>query len=116
MYYSKLLDTETFAQVVTAAPELAEPPVTEARMVLQALRMLSMEGNANLGMDGKPYWICALADLPGLPEAIIGKRRWRLCREMGLVMHRRGPGYYVAWNGEQLDLLWRYFRLDEVKA
>lgn len=111
MYYSRLLDTEAFAQVVGAAPDLAEPPVTEARMILQALQKLSLELTPQVGMDGKPYWMNLLAELPGLPESLSPHRRGRLCREMGLVMYRRNNGYCVAWNGEQLALLLKFFQV-----
>lgn len=113
--YSRLLDTENFAKVVAVAPDLAHPPAEEARLILQALRKLSLELAPHMGMDGKPYWTCLLMDLPGLPEEMRKKRTGMLCREMGLNTYRRNIGYEVAWNGEQLALLLKFFQIDEVK-
>lgn len=112
--YSRLLDVGMFARVVSAAPDVTHPPASDARLILLALRKLSLEAPVQMGMDGRPYWACLLGELPGLPEGMTGKRAGMLCREMGLVMHRRNIGYEVAWTGEQLRLLLEFFRIEDV--
>ena len=96
--YSRLLDVGTYAKVVSMAPDVAHPPASDARLILQAMRK---------------YWACLLGELPEMPEGMSGKRAGMLCREMGLVMHRRNMGYEVAWTGEQLQLLLGFFRVDD---
>ncbi len=107
--YSRLLDQKTYAEVVRVAPDVTAPPASDARLILLALCQLSDELEPQTGMDRKPYFACLLADLPGLPEALPPKKVGLLCREMGLVMHRRAAGFQVAWSREQLALLLEFF-------
>lgn len=110
--YSRLLDAGTLAKVIGAAPDVVQPPASEARMILRALYKLTATLQPQAGMNGMQYRACLLADLPGMPEALTPKRIGILCREMGLVTHRRNVGYEVAWSDAQLTLLIEYFRLE----
>ncbi len=109
-----LLDLETEFELRRLAPKVGECTPRDARELIITLKMFSTNEYARIGMDDRPYYQAFLQDLmPELPDSLTPKRAGALCRALCLNMRRLGPGFVVAWNDKQVDILERYFRVDE---
>lgn len=107
-----LLDLDTLMAVKKAAPRVTGVSFGQAQECVKALRQLSdATGLLNDG-EGHTYWnatLKAVVELNGLDVKLVG----RACREMGLTLWRKSDGYHVAWSRQQLDILNKFFKLDE---
>jgi hypothetical protein len=106
-----LIDLEMEYSLRRLAPRIGEYSPNDARQLLITLEQHSAAENQFTGLDDRPYYLAFLADLmPDLPADLTPKRAGALCRMLCLTMQRRGPGFVVAWNNEQLEILKNYFK------
>ena len=111
---NQLLDLETEFNLRRLAPKIGNFTPFDARLLLCELKNQSTGANQRMGLDDKPYYMISLADMiPNLNESMTPKRVGALCRALCLEMRRKTPGYAVAWNEEQLDILNARFKAYE---
>jgi len=109
-----LLDLETEFELRRLAPKVGEYTPHDARDLIITLRMFSTNSNARIGLDDLQYYRAFLQDLmEDLPDNLTPKRAGAVCRALCLTIHRQGPGFVVAWNEKQLEILEKYFQIED---
>jgi len=109
-----LLDLETEFELRRLAPKVGEYTPHDARDLIVTLKAYSLHNPQKIGLDEQPYYQAFLQELMlGLPENLTPKRAGALCRALCLTMHRQGPGFVVAWNEKQLEILEKYFQIED---
>ncbi len=108
---NELIDLNTLIAIKKATPTVTGVSYGHAKAIIEA--MVRFVQTPQPGMDdgnGQTYWetsVKILSSESGIKIALVG----RACREMGLMMIRKGAGYYVAFSKEQLSILTKYFNL-----
>lgn len=109
--YSRILDANTYAKVVAAAPDVSRTQTEYAVLVVSALWKLTEQRTPNKTRDGQ-FWSALIADLPDLPDGMTPKRVGNICRDLGLLLNRRNVGYQVHWTVEQLRTISDYLNVN----
>lgn len=108
--YSKVLDQQTYAAVIAAAPQIIEATEQTARRIVATLaRELTVPEHARLVDSQQAYLelsVKALVDL--LDGQMTPKLVGAVVRDLGLRTTRKPDGYYVQWNESQVKILRGY--------
>lgn len=111
MNNSDLLDMNTRAALMMAAPKVTAIPFDAAKAGVKALSQYMQSGEKHTDLDGKKYWEASLKDLLNESSLIMEpKTLGQILRALGLILWREGDGYHVAWSEEQFKILRKYFK------
>ena len=111
--FSDLLDVDTWARLVKAAPKVTVVPADAARMAVKALSAWMTDHASHTDLEGKRYWEASLKELIEVDHiaGVIPNALGRALRAMGLTLWREGDGYHAAWSDEQFKILKKYFKV-----
>ena len=115
-YSTDLLDLDTLIAMKISAPKVTQVPFDRAQASVQALVKFSAANEPYEDFDGQRYWKAQLKELlkvKDFPEDVMCLHLGRAYRQMGLSGWREMDGYHIAWSETQLEILKKYFKVEE---
>jgi len=111
--FSDLLDVDTWASLVKAAPKVTVVPAEAAKEAVKALDQWMTDHASHTDLEDRRYWSAALQELIEAShiKGVEPKTLGTALRSMGLTLWRMGDGYHAAWSNEQFTILKKYFKL-----
>lgn len=108
--YSRVLDQQTFAAVIAAAPQVIDSSELIARRIVVVMaKELAVLQKAHAVEGQETYLEMSVKTLVGLIDgALTPKLVGAVARDMGLRTTRKLDGYYVQWNKRQVEILREY--------
>jgi hypothetical protein len=109
------IDLRTLADLYDAQPIVTAIDEEAAAKLVQAMSVFSATNKAQVDCVNAKYWMAQLTDLLALTklgESFHPRKAGQICRQMGLVLHRRNDGNHVAWSETQLNILKKAFDLE----
>ena len=111
---TRLVGWDVLARLEACAPRVGSSSPEVARMILKLLSFEAESREEEKDMDHNLFWSIDLSDVSDqLPPTISPKIVGSVCRSMGLFLWRKNSGYFLAWNKEQLNILLKYFFMEE---
>ncbi len=104
--YSNLIDQETYAAVVAAAPKVKEYKLELAREIVGLLLKEQEKVYPIMNLDPDRIRSQKVGDLAAMlleehtPAEVGG-----ILRELGLVSQRKRDGFHVYWSTKQIEIL-----------
>lgn len=115
--YSRILDSKTYADVVSRAPRLRSDPEENARQVLRfivhAIRLRSLLLREET-IEGHAYWSVLVGQMSAQILSLTPREVGHAFRDLGLNGERTRDGYRYYWNKNQLDILCAALEVEHV--